>query len=351
MRKDVPVKVGGVLDLPYLDESFDFVFSSEVLEHSLLPENALREMLRILARGGKLLVIDKNVKRLGQLALYEMEQWFDSDKVVSTLESFGVRTRVIEGVPYENGGDDLFTAWIVEKEKNDSGNLSAADWHKAIVAYQDIEALASDILAGKSLEWLEPLLKSTSPGETCLELGSGTGVLSAALAMHGRKVILLDFSKESLDFSRRLFERLSLDATYIHSDMLKEFPLDDNSCDCVWSSGVLEHFSDDEIIHIISESARVSRKLVISLVPNAASVFYRIGKWHQEKIGKWTYGYEEPKFSMKNYFEHAGLIDTIEYSIDEEHALKFIETFPEYNIIIKKIKEWYLLMQKKELKN
>lgn len=349
VRKDVLVRTGGILDLPYPDESFDFVFSSEVLEHSLQPENALREMLRVLTKGGKLLVIDKNVKRLGQLALHEMEQWFDSGKIASILESLGVRTRTVEGVPYENGGDDLFTAWIAEKEKKGSGNLSADGWHKAMVAYQDIEALAASVLARKSPEWLEQLLASTEPGEMCLELGSGTGALSAALAMQGRKVVLLDFSAESLDFSKRLFERLSLEGTFIHADILEKFPLDDNFCDCVWSSGVLEHFSDAELARIMRESARVASRKVISLVPNAASVPYRLGKWLQEQMGIWKYGYESPKFSLRDAFIQAGLVDIREFSIAPGQAVKFLDSVPGMDSVANEIRNWYISLGRPEI--
>lgn len=350
VRKDVPVKAGGILDLPYPSGSFDFIFSSEVLEHAVLPANALREMWRLLADGGELLVIDKNEKRLGRLELHETEQWFDTRHIASVLESLGATTQTREGVRYENGSDDLFTAWIAVKKQAASGNLSASGWHEAIVAYQDVENLAQRILSGKSPEWLEQVLESTEPGETCLELGSGTGALSAALAMKGRSVILLDFSRESLAFSKRLFERLNLDAGYIHADILEKFPMDANFCDCVWSSGVLEHFSDPQLAHIMRESARVARKSVISLVPNAASIPYRLGKWLQEQRGIWKYGYEDPKFSLEAFFLEAGLRDIEEFSVDAHHALQFLNQFPELTSAVHNLEKFYLSLSKDEVR-
>lgn len=341
VRKDIPVRAGGILDLPYPDASFDFVFTSEVLEHSVLPANALRELLRVLVNSGELLVIDKNVKRLGQLSLHETEQWFDAQQVANILQSLGAETHTVEAVPYENGNDDLFTAWIAIKGGGYPANLSAASWHEAIVAAQNVEKLAFRVRNGDSPAWLQQILESTAPGDMCLELGSGTGALSAALAMQGRRVLLLDFSQESLDFSERLFERLGLQARFIHADILTKFPLEDDSCDCVWSSGVLEHFSAAELAHIMRESVRVARQQVISLVPNAASLPYRLGKWLQEQRQMWKYGYEDPKFSLREVFSQAGLTDISEFSVEPFHALNFLQAIPELGPAVHALRDFY----------
>lgn len=42
--------------LPFKDETFDFVLSTEMLEHVLCPEDSVREMWRVLRRGGQLLL-------------------------------------------------------------------------------------------------------------------------------------------------------------------------------------------------------------------------------------------------------------------------------------------------------
>ena len=102
-----------------------------------------------------------------------------------------------------------------------------------------------------------------------------------------------------------------------------DFPLGKNSVDWVFSSGVLEHFTDEEIMAITKKSAAVAVKGVMSLVPNANAIFYRVGKFKMEKEGTWAYGHEAPRSTMRPLFEAAGLHNIREYSIGTYHTLQF----------------------------
>lgn len=217
--------------------------------------------------------------------------------------------------------------------------LSSGDWHNAIVGGQTPEVVAQRVQGGVCSRWGQLLLELTNPGEVCLELGSGTGEISSTLAMHKRQPVLLDFSVDSLKFSERLFSMLRLEGEFKQADVLHDFPCASASADVVWSSGLLEHFSDAQIQHIVSESARVARRAVVSLVPNACSLPYRLGKWAQEQSGEWKWGYEDPKFSLADFFIRAGLVDVREYSIASEHALKFM-TFPGSEKLIPVWENW-----------
>jgi glycosyltransferase involved in cell wall biosynthesis len=219
--------------------------------------------------------------------------------------------------------DQPATASPISRETS-PGALGEQQWYDAITNGSTPDHVCERVRQGMVPEWAVPLLDESQPGEVLLELGSGTGELSAYLATQGRNVILLDYGQECLEFSREVFRRLGLNATYIHADIRNTFPLPDRHVDIVWSSGVLEHFSDDEILHILRESRRVSRRRVISLVPNAASFAYRLGKWDQERSGKWMYGYEDPKFSLAGLYEAAGFKGIHEWSIAAEHATRFL---------------------------
>jgi uncharacterized protein YbaR (Trm112 family) len=49
--QDRPLVVGDAEDLPFRDKSFDFIYSSHVLEHVYHPEKAIQELMRVGKRG------------------------------------------------------------------------------------------------------------------------------------------------------------------------------------------------------------------------------------------------------------------------------------------------------------
>lgn len=55
------LKKASVTEIPFPDNSFDFVVCIEVLEHIPDINMALREMARVLKPGGKMIIIDKNI--------------------------------------------------------------------------------------------------------------------------------------------------------------------------------------------------------------------------------------------------------------------------------------------------
>ena len=63
---------------------------------------------------------------------------------------------------------------------------------------------------------------------------------------------------------------------------------------------------------------------MISIIPNAASLAYRVGKALMEESGTWEYGLELPQYSLYQEFFEAGFYVTREYTIGEAHALNFL---------------------------
>lgn len=109
---------GSLLNIPHEDSKFDLVFCVEALEHAIDIKAAIKEMVRILKKGGKLLIIDKNIKLLGRLEIEEWEQWFDVETLKTLMENNGLSVEVKLNVSYEkeNLRDGLFVAWIGTKE-------------------------------------------------------------------------------------------------------------------------------------------------------------------------------------------------------------------------------------------
>jgi malonyl-CoA O-methyltransferase len=111
-----PTKVesrrGGLLRIPAADREFDGVFAVESLEHALLPQQAVRELCRVVRRGGRLLIIDKHAARQS-LSLHELwERWFLPDEVVSWLAPH-CRDITVRPIAHGAGSKDagLFLCW------------------------------------------------------------------------------------------------------------------------------------------------------------------------------------------------------------------------------------------------
>ena len=162
----------------------------------------------------------------------------------------------------------------------------------------------------------------TSAGDVLLEAGCGHARLSAELALAGRTIELCDFSPDILERAAALFQRSNLPVPRVTlADITQPLPWPENSVDWVWSSGVLEHWTDEELAPIVKEMSRISRKGVISLVPNARSVFYRMGKHLMEDAGLWPYGRELPKATLEPVFHSAGLRSIREFTVAPDEAL------------------------------
>jgi malonyl-CoA O-methyltransferase len=115
--RSIKTSQGSLLSIPHDDNSFDFIYTVEALEHAVNIDGALLELKRALKPDGTLLIIDKNIKSLGRFKLPDWEQWFDTLDLRSRLEAIGFDVEVIEGVPYEGQSDQLFTAWIAKKTR------------------------------------------------------------------------------------------------------------------------------------------------------------------------------------------------------------------------------------------
>jgi malonyl-CoA O-methyltransferase len=107
----VETRRGGLLHIPAGDGEFDGAFAVESLEHSLLPEQAVSEICRVVRPGGRVLIIDKHQARQA-LSLHEpWEYWFLPETVAAWLAPHcrDVRVRAIS----HGGGQEegLFLCW------------------------------------------------------------------------------------------------------------------------------------------------------------------------------------------------------------------------------------------------
>lgn len=109
-------RLGSMTNIAYADNSFDFVYACESFEHAINIRTAFKELYRITKPGGKLVIIDKPIEKLGQLEIYEWEQWMDDKDISAYSAECGGNLEIVKSVPYENKDDGLFRAWIVTKK-------------------------------------------------------------------------------------------------------------------------------------------------------------------------------------------------------------------------------------------
>ena len=205
-------------------------------------------------------------------------------------------------------------------------NLSPEEWSKVLTdSSGEPEKVAWRLSRGEVLPWVDVLAHFTEDSLEILDLGCGHGENAAVLALKGKWVTLLDWSEENLEFCRKLFGALGKGAKFQQADMTKPLPFADRSFDTVFSCGVFEYFSDEQIKSILKEALRVSRKRVIIMVPNAWSVLYRVGMWYMKITKRWPWGGEKPFASLKPHFLAAGEgLKLSEFSVGAKHSLNFL---------------------------
>lgn len=195
-------------------------------------------------------------------------------------------------------------------------------------AHYNIESLNSvvdDILTGNVSVWTKELLKVCGgQGAACLEVGCGTGISSLWLAKNGKRVTALDYTESSVELVKTAARKLNLNnIDVVQCDATKDLPFAEKQFDYIFQAGLLEHFETDEQIRLLSNWARYG-KYMISMIPNASSIPYRIGKQLMENEGTWEYGLEIPKHSFKEEFSRAGITVEKEYTIGVEWAQRFL---------------------------
>jgi SAM-dependent methyltransferase len=121
MLRSVPNSIrtreASLLNLPFPDDHFDFVYCVEALEHAVHPQAALRELTRVTKPGGTVLVIDKNRDQLGNLEMAPWERWFDRAELTDWLRNVcdSVESEVIADPDLPAG---LFIAWRGTVKRN-----------------------------------------------------------------------------------------------------------------------------------------------------------------------------------------------------------------------------------------
>ena len=97
-------------------------------------------------------------------------------------------------------------------------------------------------------------------GETVIDLGSGAGMdalFAASQVGPNGRVIGVDFTVEQLEKARRVAAEAGFDQVELREGRVESLPVEDGSCDCVISNGVINLAPDKE--RVFAEADRVLR--------------------------------------------------------------------------------------------
>ncbi len=107
---------GSLTELPFASGAFHAAYATESLEHAVDIERAVSELCRVVAPGGRIVVIDKNAEQWGRLKTPEWERWFGR-KELERLLAKHCRRVSSQFISYweDVAPDGLFIAWSAEK--------------------------------------------------------------------------------------------------------------------------------------------------------------------------------------------------------------------------------------------
>jgi SAM-dependent methyltransferase len=160
-------------------------------------------------------------------------------------------------------------------------------------------------------------------GRSYLEVGSGSGRISARLASLGGRTTLLDFEPRALALSRWVAEGQGVThVAYLQGSMF-EIPSAERY-DVVWNAGVIEHYPfERQVLALRQMGARLAPGgLLVTLNPYAGSLLHTFGKWLITRFVEYPFGEEVPIQSCAEMAREASL------SLVKEYSIGFVVLFP-----------------------
>lgn len=198
--------------------------------------------------------------------------------------------------------------------------LTQDEWG-ALYDVNEVDTIVKRIKKGEVQIWARELCNIIPSGSSFIEVGCGTGISSLYLSKGNRKGYAIDYAESAVQIVKACTEMLGVDLSVMKYDATSNLPI--SGVDYIFQSGLLEHFTTEEQVDLLKKWKK-SGKMMVSMIPNASSVPYRVGKAIMEENGTWAYGRETPKSSMIPEFLDAGIKVVNEYSIGSQWALNFL---------------------------
>lgn len=162
--------------------------------------------------------------------------------------------------------------------------------------------------------------------KTIIECGSGTSVVSIYLASLGYNVTAIDIEEDVIKLSKKLakdyFESINDNKAKLNFEKKSIFELGykKDSFDVAFSNGVLEHFTDEEIVEIIKQQLFTAKITIVGIPTKYFSP--KEAKYGNERVLELSYWRKLIKDAGGTIIEEAGM--------DREPFLKRITNFKKY---------------------
>lgn len=142
------------------------------------------------------------------------------------------------------------------------GKSSQKTWNDVYSKPADVLHFIENINVHK--EFLDEMCKE-KPSRV-VEVGCGSGTLSVFMDHMGSVVTAVDVDDNVLKKAEKASKELHGNVKFVRGDAFN-LPFREKEFDVAFSQGVLEHFSDEDIVKMVREQLRVARKVFFS-VPN-----------------------------------------------------------------------------------
>jgi len=206
-------------------------------------------------------------------------------------------------------------------------NLTAEreKWDRFFGQFQ--EARANPLESSLAAELVALMQRTAAAPASLFEVGCGSGIASLELARSGYDVGLMDFAPEALDVAKRVFANAGHKAAFVQGDMFAP-PQNAGTWDVVWNSGVLEHYSDDEMVNALNAMRRLAKRAVVVIVPNFRSLIYSLYRQQLVEEGKWEAGQEYPQLDLAPLFDRAEMNVTDRGFLGRDWTIRFLDFLP-----------------------
>lgn len=139
-------------------------------------------------------------------------------------------------------------------------------YQQEIENYGGIKAFVSHKIKEKVV-LVKYIKKFTPRNGKIIEAGCGTGVISTYLSNLKFETTALDNDENMLSLAKEMAKTFPQKPTFIQKDLLS-LNLAENQFDLCFSHGVLEHFSDLEIVQILKNQLRIAKIIIFSVPSN-----------------------------------------------------------------------------------